>query len=260
MPIMEITYPLGELDNNSHIEVLSYMIHPDQYDLEEFRKKVQVYYKYELMLLNNDFNKDSPDGTDPEIADILRRSPPPSDMQLKIRKSFIEGKLAGEILIVLLVCASENPEFASVNRVVSVMEAHHHMSKASIMRAWSHYKRVSHLWAAYFMQKEGEREGRIDPYFCIETPQGLFRFLSFAEALRKEGENHFAPIGVKGSKQGTTPTFKQDELWRAPDHLKLSTLPITYFGLPEGYRKALREYRARKSERNTKAPKKEDFK
>jgi hypothetical protein len=166
--------------------------------------------------------------------------------------------VAGDLLLLVLNLVFVSPREASIARAVSIWSAAHARAKnyqgnivaasrAAIMAAWSRFKPIAHLCAAFQIAKDQAESPPDDipvPTFC-NTTEELLQFLGVAEALRYEGERHSPLIGRGNAKGSSVPTLDPASSWRTPPDLVLPNISLGVPPLTDWTKKALAEYRVK---------------
>jgi hypothetical protein len=117
-------------------------------------------------------------------------------------------------------------------------------AQALMSKAWSPYRDVAHLWAAYNLMinrsalVDGDTSLPSEVIRWFEDAEAFREFLAIAEDFRQFGEAYIPPPTDK-------PILNSRTTWRVPDHVQLSTLgPFDPPPLPEEILDALASYRA----------------
>jgi hypothetical protein len=116
--------------------------------------------------------------------------------------------VAGDLLLLVLNAAVLAPEHATLARAVRVWTEDQAKGRTlegrkvaasprSVREAWSRFKPVAHLCAAWRIYNDGAPSAeQLDP----TSERTLPNFLAAAEIFRSWGEAHHAPSGRKGTK------------------------------------------------------------
>lgn len=143
----------------------------------------------------------------------------------------VHGSIAGEILQTLIKMAASGKE-ASVNKAITYgshyfREARDSLggkishSESSLWRAWSGFKPVAHLWAAFQIHVHST-ENLSMPI----NPNSYLQQLSLANELGKLAQK-------LTSKNAKKPIFSSDELWTLPSSVELPRCTFRSRGLDE---------------------------
>jgi hypothetical protein len=169
----------------------------------------------------------------------------------KIQKNFIKnswkGRIAGQILI--LIWRMKNscvPTGASINKakflVYELYRKQRNLhakdfpfNEKFISEAWSNFKTVSHLWAAFFAWETMDKPQKDTPFPVTQ----IFEFISLAENFRNFGTTYL-PRGQK------TPILLNKQTWFPPRGFKPFDFQFEILPLYPDELEVLREYRAPK--------------
>jgi hypothetical protein len=157
------------------------------------------------------------------------------------------GALAGHILIYIRrISDSDLANKASVNKAIFLIEEtigrklRRELERESksignrfIRAAWSNFKLVSPLWAAYGYWVGWEKPSKCSPFL----PEGFLGFISLANNFREFGVAHL-PRAQK------VPTLPPDETWPRIEGLQLMDLTVNPHPLSEDELKLLDDYQA----------------
>ncbi len=264
--VLCITDGNGTLDLLAVLKVLAVMCHPD--NIEHQR---QLVASHQANIMSDYLSKAKEDlgrFFDSEVEDLLRSeterevswnptllkdliSAPSYDAVLqRAIASNLDGAVAGEILKLLFRYAEHAPEHASVRKAIHVVTQSLagacdrngrkvNSSRASITRAWSKFRPVAHLWAAF---RFWEIELGKDPEWAL-APDSLLGFLAVAEQFRKMGVRTLPP-GDQAIKHG--PILDPTTTWRVPPDLELPDVSLESDLLPGEISRDLEKYRARR--------------
>jgi hypothetical protein len=158
--------------------------------------------------------------------------------------------VSGDLLLHIINAALYSPTDASLERAIRVWcedqargKTHEGRGVAasprSVKSAWSRFKPVAHLCAAWRLSHI-QSAAEWDP----TDPETLLRFLAVAEGLREFGEWHRPPSGRTGSKPSRTPTLDPETTWKLPPDLTIPPVVLSVPPLTEFARKVLENYRA----------------
>jgi len=104
-----------------------------------------------------------------------------------------------------------------------------------IRQAWSDFKSVSHLWAAFGIWSSNGAPSELSPFL----PRSFLRFISLAEKFRKFGTTHL-PRAKKEY------TLAEQETWFPPKNFKIIDFEFEITPLTPKELEVLEEYRAPK--------------
>jgi hypothetical protein len=158
------------------------------------------------------------------------------------------GRLAGQLLVLLRQLDVYRPEDASVRKAIDLMERLLIKSKraciagpspggSTIRKAWSKFKSVCHLWAAYRIFEHDEN---------LLSNKHLPEFLAASEWMRAFAESHIPPPKTVKSR----PLAEEGELWKAPDQLQLDCIEFQVPPLSHEELRLLDKYTAEKRKRS----------
>jgi hypothetical protein len=240
-PVLEITDGNGNLLPDATNRVLATMFHPA--DARQREHTIETFNLREDLC----------------AIDSLPEEP----VQLSEKSAIVTGSaigelasetygvhVAGDLLLLILSAAIQSPKDASLARAVRVWGTDQARgrtidgkavaaSERSILAAWSRFKPVAHLCAAFILD--------FDPQAVERTTllQDLPRFLAIAESYRSLGEKHHPPAGRKGSKPLTRATTLDPlKSWRVPADLKLLEVQAPIPPLTDFTFRILSDYRA----------------
>ncbi len=223
MPVMKFhsPYELAFLP----FEVTAYMLYPADEKLRNAylaRKNAE----YSLRCAREDKRESVPI----EVLEFLLENPYTA-ITGEMESIAIQGSIAGEMLLILIELAASGKE-ASVYKAItygshyfreardsSGEEISH--SKTSLRRAWSGFKTVAHLWAAFqiHVHSPGNLSIPINPNSCLQQ-------LSLANELGKLAQK-------LSSKHAPKPIFSSNELWTLPSSVELPKCTFMPPGLNE---------------------------
>jgi hypothetical protein len=218
----------GKEDEDSHIinviNTLSVMLYPDDENYRElFRAK--AYAKIAEGITPNDQEISIPAYVLANLGNIQRL---PSAGK---RKS--QGINAGYLLHITLKCRRKHPGWASLATAYTLLSeelnrnnirgtSNYNISRKSLKNDWNLMRSVAHLWCAFL---------EFDDDQAVE-PENFPAFLAWAERLRKEGEDHYPPLGRLRAdspikKRSVKPLLDQANSWKVPANI-FQTLPPLY--------------------------------
>lgn len=207
-------------------EVTAYMLHP----VDEKRRNAYLAQKnaeYSLHCAREDKRESVPI----EVLEFLLENPYTA-ITGEMESIAIQGSIAGEMLLTLVELAASGKE-ASVYKAItygshyfreardSLGEEISH-SKTSLRRAWSGFKTVAHLWAAFQIHVNSPSENLSMPI----NPNSYLLQLSLANELGKLAQK-------LSSKNAAKPIFSSNELWTLPSSVELPKCTFMPPGLDE---------------------------
>jgi hypothetical protein len=193
-----------------------------------------------------------------ELYDGLFLTAPGTDVWLPDRSADVERLLrpqrygiyvTGGLLLLMLKMASTAPHRASLNLAVSAWNQAHALhrpngrifpaSRAPVLKAWSEFKSVSHLIAAYELTRDQHPLTHI-PWNQHPISTRISWWLIFAEEFLRIGENYYPLIGHTRSNppgpdtnigKRTAPTLLDPSTtWKLPPDLYFP--PLKGFTIP----------------------------
>ena len=235
-PILEITDRHGKLLLDAPFRVLAVMFHPDD---QEARDKLVEFLSSKVVL---EAARCSRVSRKMILAASERISWEPAAFERLDASAYGLG-VTGELLLMIISAAIYSPRNASVKRAIRVWSEDQAQGKTgegrkvaasprSINAAWSRFKPVAHLCAAFQLL------GNIDedsPFLPIDSKQ-LLQFLAISEALRHFAEQHHPPSGRAGTQPAQVTTLDPRSTWRPPSdlvlpHVSLRVPPPTDFAM-----------------------------
>jgi hypothetical protein len=131
--------------------------------------------------------------------------------------------VTGELLLLIFSAATYSPRNASLERAIRVWSEDQALGKTaegrkvaasprSIKAAWSRFKPVAHLCAAFQLLRNEDENSVLLPVDNEQLP----RFLASSEALRHFAEQHHPPSGRAGTRPAHSTTLDPESTWR-PD-------------------------------------------
>jgi hypothetical protein len=224
-PILEITDGRGNLIPMASHVVLATMFYPDDNDkrqhyLETMHAKVLLEAGVPLSKMRKNFAA--------RLAEEFESSADSA------AGSGYGVTVAGDLLLFIINASPHSPKDASLERAVRVWSEDQALGKTvdghsvaasrrSIISAWSKFKPVAHLCAAWRLSQHEA------PTSNPAVPEELANFLAFSETLRLLGEGHHPPAGRTGSKPHLDSTLDPETTWRTPSDL---ALPQVTLGIP----------------------------
>jgi hypothetical protein len=124
-------------------------------------------------------------------------------------------ELSARLFVYVLSCAAHNPVNATLQHAYKIIQKGFYnsrmtgASRASLIKIWSEYSPVAHLWAA----------NAVGPHLSTLSGSRLAEFLSRAERFRAMGEAH-KPARSK------EPLLDPRETWTVPSRFILPEVPI----------------------------------
>jgi hypothetical protein len=164
------------------------------------------------------------------VADIRRNNDDPKPMQVRVRQAVWKGAVAGDILR-LAASMAQQGHGGSVRQAVDVLRnvdyktgktlGRHNAphNERTIRQAWSDYKSVAHLWAAYrhtlFLRSTPDyaEAGLTLATTPIFVEDAMLLYLTLAEAYRQFGLRHIA-----AKREKLQPPFADVDLWIVRTH------------------------------------------
>lgn len=224
MPVMKFyaPYEAGFLP----CEVMAYMLYPADEELRNAYLK-QKMAEYTLFCSREDGLEFVPIEV---LEDLLTsRSIASTDDMKSIA---IQGSIAGEMLLTLIKLDASVKE-ASVEKAITYCQHYLHGAQApsgkkiahqkrTLRRAWSGFKPVAHLWAAFQIHVHSPPENLSMPI----NPNSYLLQLSLANELGKLAQK-------LSSKNAAKPIFSSNELWTLPSSVELPRCTFRSPGLDE---------------------------
>jgi hypothetical protein len=259
MPFLEISDGSGNVDfGSAAFKLPAVMLFPD--DANARRQWVAA---AALKLLKDrprpEQNPDFPIITPPDVLEIISQTPHPEELMSRVTDRIEQGRIAGNILNLVLSLSQFAPKHATVRKAIRVLGVHLvkqgkraglslPASPSALKSIWPRFKSVSHLWAAV---PSGFVEGvsgiadfakYISPHDARSFIDRFFEFLAHAEKIRLLGENHHAPGGRNNSFATKTPMLDPDATWKVPGDLNLPGYEPTIMPPPEWVTEELKTY------------------
>jgi hypothetical protein len=191
-----------------------------------------------------------------EILKMICAAPASEELMREADERALHGKVAANILWLVLSLASSAPEHATVRKAIRVMGIHSARNgkngvsvlprdTTTIKRIWSRFKPVSHLWAA--IQYQSANLNNISQSIgALIGPENLPNVLAVAEEIRVRAENHRPPGGSANSRPLKVSTLDPENTWKPPANL---VLPVIRLKLPIPPKWALKELRSYRVDR-----------
>jgi len=239
-PILEITDGRGKFHPMASFVVLATMFYPD--DQDKRRQYLETMYAKVLLEAGAPLSK-------------MRKN-----FAVRLAEEFESSAdsaagsgygvtVAGDLLLFIISASLHSPKDASLERAVRVWSEDQALgrtgdghsvaaSRRSIMGAWSKFKSVAHLCAAWRLSQHEARASN------PAVPEELANFLAFAETLRLLGERHHPPAGRTGSKPHLDSTLDPETTWRTPPDLELRGVTLGIPPLTEYAIEILKRYHA----------------
>jgi hypothetical protein len=154
-------------------------------------------------------------------------------------RAFSQALLAGETLFMLLKLATSAPEKATIRKAQWLVENFRRHpkitgSRTSIETAWSKFKNVSHLWAAFI---DLWIVSDADPHLLDDNE--LPNLLSGARWFANAATSHYPPsVGSKAK-----PVLDPKKIWAIPNSPDIPTVELELPPLSDKEHNALSEYR-----------------
>jgi len=192
--------------------------------------------------------------TSPEVLRMISSAPGCGELMARAMDGARDGKIAANILWLVLGLAGSEPRHASVRKAIQVMgvqleRGYRHgngcesLSLTVIKRVWSRFKPVSHFWAAIQYQSSNKHDG-YRPLVDFVSTETLLYFLAVAEQIRMLGEGHRPPGGSANSRPLKVSTLDPEKTLKLPADLVLPTVNLKMPTPPRWVLEELRGYRA----------------
>lgn len=245
MPVLKISDGEGHLAPDAGSEVLAAMIAPSD---EDFRVRHRVVA--DCAALFEDAMEQGKESLPIPTTTfgLILTSPPLEELQLESLTRFSYGELAGWVLGLVVHCADQYPEHASVSKAVEALETvvlpdgrmsdgrPIPRSRGFLMKQWSAFKSVAHFYAAH----EALHWGKKHPAEVF-LDASLLMMVAVAEHYRRIGES----LVVKHGRSEQT-LLTPGEAWTAPSDLPLPEIRLEDTKIPEEVVEAMEKYRAPK--------------
>jgi hypothetical protein len=189
-----------------------------------------------------------------EILKMIAEAPSRDELMRRSAERAVQGKVAANILWLVLSLASSAPQHATVRkaiRVIGVHSARFHTDgtgrlpsdTTTIKKIWSRFKTVSHLWAAiqYQRSREGYSSGSLGD---LMSPESVPEVLAIAKHIRVRGEGHRPPGGSTNSRRLDVSTLDPETTWKPPGDVALPIVKLKTPTPPKWVLEELRGYRA----------------
>lgn len=213
-------------------EVMAYMLYPADEELRNAYLKLKM-AEYTLFCSREDGLEFVPIEVCEDL--LASRSIASTDDMKSIA---IQGSITGEMLLTLIKLAASGEE-PSVYKAITYGSHYFHEardslggeishSESSLRRAWSGFKPVAHLWAAFqiYVHSTENLSMPINPNLYLQQ-------LSLANELGKLAQK-------LSSKHAPRPIFSSSELWTLPSSVELPKCELKPHGLEEQELKWLR--------------------
>ena len=248
MPVLPITDGAGSLTPDAGSEVLHTMVAPNDQD---FRVRHRVIT--DCFALFEDAMERGEESLPVPIATmgLILKSPAIETLQDEALKRFSYGELAGMILGLVIICSEQYPQHASLSRAVEALEnvslpggrmpdgAPLPHSRAFLMKQWSAFKPVAHLYAAYEVVYWGNTP-KAHPTLVFQD-ENLLMLLAVSEHYRQKGESLVVKHG-----RGRPTFLAPGEAWQPPPDLQLPEIRMEEARIPDEVLEAMKKYRAPK--------------
>jgi hypothetical protein len=241
--ILDITDGNGNLVWDASFRVLATMFHSD--DSEARRRYLQTMSALTLLEI--------PDNVPKSLLVRAARYARDAEAQIDKASNCAYGwTVAGDLLLLVLNAAVLAPEHATLARAIRVWTEDQAngrtpegrkvaASPRSVKEAWSRFKPIAHLCAAWRIYNDGAQSSeQLDP----TSERTLPNFLAAAEIFRSWGEAHHAPSGRKGTKFYRESLLSPAETWKVPPDLVLPKLWLRVPPLTDFAQQSFRNYRA----------------
>ncbi|MGD0074356.1 MAG: hypothetical protein ABSD31_08415 [Candidatus Binataceae bacterium] len=246
--ILDITDGKGNLVWDSPFRVLATMCHPD--DSGERLRCLETLEALTLIEVSQtEVSQDVPRALLAQAADYARNAKAQIE---KATDSAYGLTIAGDLLLLVVTAALRAPEHASLARAIRVLTEDQARGRThggrkvaasprSVRDAWSRFKSVAHLCAAWRLYGDG---GPGLEQLAPISNDTLPNFLAAAEIFRSLGEAHHAPSGCKGTKFYRESLLSPAETWKVPPDLILPELSLGVPPLTDFVQQSFRNYRA----------------
>jgi len=233
MPVLEILEEDGRLirGNRAGIIVLSSMLYPS----DEKRRDA-----YEAAVLHQHMIAENPGLPIPAgIANLTFTHGGEPGVMKNSLQAFAKGLIAGETLFTVLRLATHAPEQATIRRaqrLVGEFRSHKNVTggKTLIETAWSRFKIVSHLWAAFvalWIDSDANEH-------LLDDDQ-LPDLLSNARWYASAAATHHPP----GTGSNAQPVLDPTKIWAIPNSLDILPVEVELPPLSGKERESLTQYR-----------------
>ncbi len=241
--ILNISDGHGNLVCDASFRVLATMFHPN--DSEARRLYVETMVALTLLEVSQEVPK----------SQLVRAAEYARNAEAQIEKATDSAygmAVAGDLLLLVINAALVAPEHATLARAIRVWTEDQAngrtpegckvaASPRSVKEAWSRFKLVAHLCAAWRISNDQvPGSEQLSPASNDTLPN----FLAAAEMFRIFGEAHHAPSGRKGTKLYRDSLLDPDETWKVPSDLVLPELQLKIPPLTEFAQQSFRDYRA----------------
>jgi hypothetical protein len=177
--------------------------------------------------------------TPPEVLEIISEGPKPDELISRVAERVEQGRIAGNILDLVLSLSQFAPTHATVRKAIRVIGVHlvkegkrirrrPPASSSTLKSIWTRFKPVSHLWAAVpsdfveYVSGTSDFSKSVNFGGVRELIDRGLEFLAVAEKIRLFGENHHAPGGRNNSSAIKIPMLDPETTWKAPRDLTVS--------------------------------------
>jgi len=242
-PVLEITDGNGQLLWDAPFRLLATMLHP-----EDPEKRRQY---FEVLLASAVLEARSEDVPRELIVQASNRMRLADAILKRAHASAYGAAVTGDLLLTVITAALYSPRDASLERAIRAWGEDQVRGKtgtggrvaaspSAIKAAWSRFKSVAHLCAAFRLSTD---LGEASPIVPVDKDR-LPNFLATSEALRILGEEHHPPSGRTGSKPAYDSTLDPQLTWQVPSDLVLPTITLSIPPPTEFVRRVFKEYRA----------------
>lgn len=258
MPILKISDGEGNIPTQALLNLPAVMLFPEN---ETARKQYVAAAALDLLKNHRRPEQDSHFPVTPlKILELISEGPNRDELNQRVDERIGQGRVAANILRVVLSLSRFAPAHATVRKAIRVVGVHLAREEKKIRRpipaspatlksVWTRFKPVSHLWAAvppdFVEYARGARvfSNPLNSRDVDAVIDHVLKFLALAEKIRLRGENHFALGGRTNSSAHKTPTLDPDTTWKAPLDLVLPAVEDGIGRLPDWVMEELKRYK-----------------
>lgn len=245
MPVLRISNGEGQLTEDAGSEILSAMLAPDD---EDFRVRHRVVTDCFALFADAIERGETSVPIPTATFGLILESPTLEELQAAALRRFSYGELAGFVLGLVVICAEQYPKHASLSRAVEALEtvalkggtmpdgSPLPRSRAFLLKQWSVFKPVAHLYAAY----EAVVWGKMHPLEVFQD-ETVVHLLAASEHFRRKGES----LVVKHRSSEET-LLTPGEAWMPPPDLQIPEIRLEDTRIPDEVLEAMKNYRAPK--------------
>jgi hypothetical protein len=255
MPFLEISDGSGNIDFLQALYKLpAVMLFPED---ETARKQYIAQTTVAFLMNHHRPGQNSNFPITPAVLGLISEGPRPDELTRRVAERIEQGKVARNILNLVLSLSQVTPEHATVRKVIRVLRMHlvkekkrvrkegkkprHALpaSSSSLKSSWARFKPVSHLWAAVPPELLASVSGPTPPFKSANFDQdrafidrGL-KFLAVAEKIRLFGEAHYPMGGRNNSSPVKAPTLDPKTTWKVSQDVTLPRAELDRVAPPE---------------------------